>query len=132
MWVPALTGVICLPFMIGVYLVHGAYVALMLSIVPGVLFNVYLGNALAMTHGLVGLRMRALASAILFFILNIIGLGMGPWLVGVLSDVLMPNLGTDSLRYAMLYLLPPAMAWSVVHFFLASKHLEQDLARAPQ
>ncbi len=132
MWAPALTGLVCLPFMVGVYLVSDAYMALALSVVPGVLFNVYLGNALAMTHGLVGLRMRALASAILFFILNIIGLGMGPWLVGVLSDTLAPTFGIDSLRYAMLYLLPPAMAWSVVHFFLASKHLKQDLANAPQ
>ena len=63
---------------------------------------------------------------------DIIGLGMGPWLVGVLSDALMPTLGTDSLRYAMLYLLPPAMTWSVVHFFFAAKHLEKDLANAPE
>ena len=132
MWTPALTGFICLPFMVGVYIVDDAYMALALSVVPGVLFNVYLGNTLAMTHGLVGLRMRALASAILFFILNIIGLGMGPWLVGVLSDSLLPTFGTDSLRYAMLYLLPIAMAWSVVHFFFASKHLAKDLANAPE
>ena len=64
MRLPALTGAICLPFMIAIYLVDSAYTALLLSIVPGILFNVYLGNTLAMTHGLVGLRMRALASAI--------------------------------------------------------------------
>ncbi|MDA1075173.1 MAG: MFS transporter [Proteobacteria bacterium] len=131
MWLPALTGVICLPFMVFVYLVDDRYVALILSIVPGILFNVYLGNTLAITHGLVGLRMRALASAILFFVLNIIGLGMGPWLVGVLSDYLEPSLGVDSLRYAMLYLIPAAMTWSVVHLFLAARHLREDLANAP-
>ncbi len=67
MRLPALTGAVCLPFMVAIYLVDNAYAALLLSIVPGILFNVYLGNTLAMTHGLVGLRMRALASAILFF-----------------------------------------------------------------
>ena len=132
MRVPAITGLICVPFMVGVYVVDDPYAALMLSIVPGVLFNVYLGNALAMTHGLVGLRMRALASAILFFILNIIGLGMGPWAIGLFSDMLSDTHGIDSLRYAMLYLLPAAMAWSVVHLFLASRHLEKDLAAAPK
>ena len=131
MWLPALTGLICLPFMIGVYVAGDAYVALGLSVVPGVLFNVYLGNALAMTHGLVGLRMRALASAVLFFILNIIGLGMGPWFVGFLSDQLEPTFGIESLRYAMLYSIPAAMLWSVVHLFLASRNLAGDLARAP-
>ncbi len=132
MRLPALTGAICLPFMIAIYLVDSAYTALLLSIVPGILFNVYLGNTLAMTHGLVGLRMRALASAILFFILNIIGLGIGPWATGALSDMLASTYGQDSLRYAMLYLLPATMAWSVVHLFLATRNLEKDLAAAPQ
>ena len=131
MWLPTLTGLICIPFMIATYLVAGAYTALIVAIIPGVLFNVYLGNTLAMTHGLVGLRMRALASAILFFILNLIGLGLGPWAVGVLSDLLAPTLGQESLRYAMLYLLPIAMTWSVFHFYMASKTLKEDLAQAP-
>jgi len=131
MRLPALTGVVCVPFMAATYLVDNAYTALIISIVPGILFNVYLGNTLAITHGLVGLRMRALASAILFFILNIIGLGIGPWLTGYLSDLLFPAFGDESLRHAMLYLLPAAMAWSAVHLYLASRHLEGDLARAP-
>jgi MFS family permease len=131
MRLPALTGVVCVPFMAATYLVDNAYTALIVSIVPGVLFNVYLGNTLAITHGLVGLRMRALASAILFFILNIIGLGIGPWLTGYLSDLLFPTFGDESLRHAMLYLLPAAMAWSATHLYLASRHLEGDLARAP-
>jgi predicted MFS family arabinose efflux permease len=131
MRLPALTGAICIPFMVATYLVDNPYTALLISIVPGVLFNVYLGNTLAMTHGLVGLRMRALASAILFFILNIIGLGMGPWATGVLSDMLASTYGVDSLRYAMLYLLPAAMAWSALHFLLAGRSLKADLAKAP-
>ena len=132
MWLPALTGFICLPFMVAVYLVDGAYTSLALAAVPGVLFNVYLGNTLAMTHGLVGLRMRALSSAILFLVLNIIGLGMGPWFIGILSDQLGPSLGVDSLRYAMLYCLPAAMLWSVFHFYRAANFLKDDLERAPQ
>jgi hypothetical protein len=84
-----------------------------------------------MTHGLVGLRMRALASAVLFFILNLIGLGMGPWSVGLLSDYLEPALGAESLRQALLYLVPVATAWSAVHFFFAARTLRAELATAP-
>jgi predicted MFS family arabinose efflux permease len=131
MWLPAITGVICLPFMVATYLVDGPYMALALSVIPGILFNVYLGNTLAMTHGLVGLRMRAVASAILFFVLNFIGLGLGPTFVGFLSDYLEPTLGQESLRYAMLYVLPVAMLWSVTHFWLAARTLRDDLAAAP-
>ena len=130
-WLPSLIGFFCVPFMIGVYLVPNQYVALFLSFIPGLLFNVYLGTSIATSHGLVGLRMRATASAILFLILNIIGLGLGPWLVGVLSDYLAPTLGVDSLRYAMVYITPIAMLWSATHFYLASKTLRADLAAAP-
>ena len=131
MWMPTITGMICVPFMIATYMVEGAYTALIVSIVPGILFNVYLGNSLAMTHALVGLRMRAVASAILFFLINLIGMGLGPWGVGLLSDMLSAELGNESLRYAMLYLLPAAMGWSAVHFLLASRTLQKDLEAAP-
>jgi predicted MFS family arabinose efflux permease len=132
MWLPALAGIICVPFTASTYLVAGAYTSLMMGIIPGILFNVYLGNTIATTHGLVGLRMRALSSAILFLIINIIGLGLGPWSIGMLSDYLAPSLGIESLRYAMLYLLPPIMFWSACHFFLAARTLREDLAAAPQ
>ncbi len=131
MWLPALTGFTCVPFMILIYLAPGPYTALALGIVPGILFNVYLGNTIATTHGLVGLRMRALSSAILFLVLNVIGLGLGPWTTGMLSDYLQPSLGPESLRYAMLYVLPAVMFWSACHFFLAARTLRDDLAAAP-
>ena len=131
MWVPALCGFVMVPFMASVYLVDNAYLALTLGIVPGVLANTYLGNTIATSHGLVGLRMRATASAILFLILNTIGLGLGPWSVGLLSDYLEPTFGVESLRYAMLYIIPAVMFWSASHFYLASRTLRQDLAAAP-
>lgn len=131
MWVPALAGLISVPFIAAVYLVNTVYAALILSIIPGLLHNVYLGSTIATTHGLVGLRMRALSSAILFLILNIIGLGLGPLLVGMLSDALQPAYGEHSLRQAMLYLLAPVMAWSTVHFLLAARTLNRDLDAAP-
>ena len=130
-WLPALAGFICLPFMTAVYLVANPYTALLMGVVPGILFNVYLGNTIATTHSLVGLRMRALSSAILFLVINTIGLGLGPWSIGLLSDYLEPQLGSESLRYAMLYLLPAVMFWSACHFYLASRTLRQDLAAAP-
>lgn len=131
MWVPGIAGVISIPFVAMVYIVNGPYWALSLSIIPGLLHNVYLGNTIAMTHGLVGLRMRALASAVLFLILNLIGLGLGPLFVGMLSDYLQPTFGDHSLRQAMLYLLPAVLTWSTLHFFLAARHLRADLANAP-
>ena len=46
----------------------------------------WLGAALAVTHSMVGLRQRAVASAVLFFLINLIGLGLGPQLLPLISD----------------------------------------------
>jgi len=130
-WLPAITGFISVPFLVAVYMADGPYMSLMLSVVPGVLFNVYLGNAIATTHSLVGLKMRATSSALLFLIINIIGLGLGPSTVGFLSDYLAADYGQDSLRQAMLVVIPAVMFWSACHFYMASKTLRQDLLSAP-
>ncbi|MEM9759669.1 MAG: MFS transporter [Pseudomonadota bacterium] len=130
-WVPTIAGIVIVPFMTAVYLVDSPYAALALMVVPGLLFQTYLGNTIAVTHAIVGPRMRATASALLFLILNIIGLGAGPWTVGYVSDLLAPSLGNESLRYAMLYVLPPVMAWSTLHYWLAARSIREDIAAAP-
>jgi MFS family permease len=131
MWLPALASFLAVPLQIGVYTMSNAYGALALMVIPGILSNVYLALCIAMSHSLVGLRMRALASAILYFIINIIGLGLGPTLVGIISDSLSATMGTDSLRYAMLIIVPAGLTWAGVHFLLAARHLRADLERAP-
>ena len=80
-----------------------------------------------MTQSLVRPDMRALASAILLFIINLIGLGMGPWFVGMLSDALKPSYGVDSIRYALLGTVVVGAAWSSVHYLLAARTLAEDL-----
>jgi MFS family permease len=131
MWTPMLALLIGIPFAAAAFTVDGKYMALMCLIVPGIIMNSYLGNVIAMTHGLVGLSMRATASAILFFILNIIGLGLGPWSVGILSDLLTPSLGASALGMALFYIVPPVMILSALCFYAASRNLKHDLSLAP-
>jgi len=131
-WIPGLATILCVPAMLVVFLTNNQYLALILVFIPGTLQNVYLGNSIATTHALVGLRWRSTASAILFLVLNIVGLGVGPVAVGFLSDTLTPSMGVESLRYAMLILLPTVMVWSSIHFYLASRTLRKDLEMAPE
>lgn len=63
--------------------------------------------------------MRASASAVLLFVINMIGLGLGPLVVGALSDAYIPVFGDDNLRFAMLTAL--TMGTSGV-FFLWMAH----------
>ena len=132
LWVPGLSTLLVVPGMLVVFLTSNTYLALVCMFVPGFLQNIYLGNSIATTHNLVGLRWRSTSSAILFLILNIIGLGLGPFAVGLLSDMFDPSLGIESLRYAMLAVLPTACVWSSIHFYLASRTLNADLERTPE
>ena len=71
--------------------------------------------------------MRALASAILLFIVNIVGLGLGPLFVGFLSDTLEPSLGVEAIRYALLFVVVTGSSWAVFHYFMAARTLRADL-----
>ena len=59
-------------------------------------------------------------------IYNLIGLGLGPLAVGVLSDLYIPSLGDESLRWAMITVLLVSIA-GVYAYFLASRSLVADL-----
>lgn len=55
-------------------------------------------------------RSRATAFALVTLAGNLIGLGVGPALVGALSDALVPRFGTESLRYALLLTVVASLA----------------------
>lgn len=125
----AIATLISWVFMVPVYLVANPYLALAIFVIPAALSNFYLGTTIAQTQSLVGLRMRAVASAILFFILNIIGLGLGPLIAGMLSDALTLGYGAESMRYSLLIISLVLSPWSALHYYLAARHIEADLAR---
>ncbi len=97
--------------------------------IPAVLSNVYLATTFAQTQSLVPLRMRAVASAIVLFVINSIGLGFGPLLTGALSDYLAADYGNESMRYSLLIVAAIVGPWTAFHYFMAGKYIESDLAR---
>lgn len=127
MWLPAWATILSIPFTCLFYLWPEGRTALLLSIPSAILGPTYIGPTMAMTQGLVKLRMRATASAILLFILNLIGLGLGPQAVGVLSDLLVTTYGTQSIRYVLLFVVVISSMWSSMHYFLAARTLREDL-----
>ncbi|BFM15005.1 hypothetical protein R50073_11880 [Maricurvus nonylphenolicus] len=107
------------------------YLALGLNVVGMGLFASWLPAVLALSHGLVSTANRAQATAVLYFVINIIGMGMGPATVGFLSDMLAMPGGGESLRYAMLFAAVFGGAFAVYFFFRASRTLISDMDNAP-
>jgi predicted MFS family arabinose efflux permease len=113
MYVPIVTTAIAVPFAPLFYLPQDL---------------TYLGPSYAMAQGMVPLRMRAQTVGIMLFILNMIALGLGPATVGLISDLLKPTFGADSLRYALLTNVVSATLGALC-YWRATKTLKADLAR---
>ena len=128
LWVPAIATLAGVPIALGYYLSPNPYVALLLFGIPaGIAGPMYLGPSFALTQTLVKPEMRALASAILLFVMNLIGLGIGPWFVGFMSDALAPRFGVESLRWALLGIVTIGNLWATFHYLAAARTLRDDL-----
>ena len=126
-WIVAGAKIGYVPFLACVFLVDELWLALVIYIVPAFFGGFYLAPTFALIQSLVSLRMRALASSIVLFVLNIIGMGFGPQLVGIMSDFFADDYGKESLRMALL-VLTFLNFWCGYHYFIAARTLEQDLA----
>ncbi len=91
------------PLFILALLAPTAEISLLLYFPAIAMAAMYLGPSLAITHHLVPPSMRAMSSAVLFFILNILGLGLGPTAVGMISDwfTLNTDIIQDSAKWGM-------------------------------
>jgi MFS family permease len=113
-------------FMLFVLLPHveHALVALLILVVMGSLF---FGPVFALLQRLVTDDMRATTLAVVMLLYNLIGMGVGPQVVGVFSDLLAPAAGSDSLRYAMLSMSLVGL-WAAFHFWRVGRTVQADLA----
>ncbi|RYF98772.1 MAG: MFS transporter, partial [Caulobacteraceae bacterium] len=84
--VPAIGLLIACPLYILVYTRDDWKLAAGLLLIPGIFHYTYLGPTFGVIQNAVSLRMRATATALLFFVLNLIALGFGPPFCGWVID----------------------------------------------
>ncbi len=97
------------------------------ALVPLVMaFNFFVGPTFALMQRLVVSEMRATTLAVVMLFANLIGMGLGPQVVGIFSDLLGPILGSDSLRYSML-VVSLVTFWSAYHFWQVGLTVKDDL-----
>jgi MFS family permease len=128
MYVPIVSTFMAVPFAPVFFLVPNTAVALAAAIVPALMGATYLGPSYAMAQGMVPLRMRAQTVGILLFVLNMIALGLGPATIGLISVLLKPYLGDDSLRWALMAGVVTALIGAFC-YWRATRTLKTDLAR---
>jgi predicted MFS family arabinose efflux permease len=128
--VPAIAVTVGTAFGALAFLAHITWLAVALMAVPLILYPVHLPIYGSILQGLASVRMRSSFPAISLFIAGMIGLGIGPQMVGVASDIVRPWAGEESLRYALALVVPLFGFWAALHFYLGSKHIARDFAKA--
>lgn len=125
---PAIGMALAIPFALASYNAADWRIALLFLMIPTLLNSLYYGPTYSSAQGLVPMPARAMASATLLFCQNLIGLGLGPLFFGMLSDLLKPMAGAESVRWvlygaAFLGLIPAFFFWR------ASLRLNEELDR---
>lgn len=122
-WLPMWGALASIPFSVLCYLADGAALAIG-GIALATAFN-HLYSALghAQIQSLAKPGMRATLSALMLFAANLVGFGLGPVLVGGLSEALG---GGDQLRWALLILVA-GMPWAAIHYALGARTYLRDL-----
>ncbi len=126
LWIPMIAVLASIPFTLATLFTSQKMLVFAFMFPATVLSNIYLAPAIAIAHTLAPANMRAVASSILFFILNIIGLGGGPLVAGMLSDWLKSSVGDQSLRYAMGSIVFVGLVAATLYYF-AGKAVAKDL-----
>jgi MFS family permease len=128
-WMLAASFALIIPLSLAFYLTHEFILAMGLTLVSTVLGGLWVAPFYAAVQNLAGSDLRAFAAAIASMIINVIGLCAGPYLAGVLSDLLAPTFGIHSLGVS-LNILNVTYVIGVIHFVLASRTVAADVLEA--
>jgi len=122
---PTIAWLITAPMFVAGLLAPNLWLAWLLLLIPNALNILWLGPVVTAVQHLVAQPMRATASASFLLINNLIGLGVGPTLIGALSELFKERFGTEALRYASVSVAGFYLLASLLMFF-AIKRLRSD------
>lgn len=126
--IPALAQMLSVPFLLAALMVGDWRLSLVLFF-PAIVLNwLYVAPYYSAVQGLVPPAARAIASASILLMQNLIGLGLGPVLLGYFSDLLKPGYGTDSVRY-VLFIAGLVSLIAGLLLWRARQHLPEELDR---
>ncbi|MBO6766577.1 MFS transporter [Maricaulis sp.] len=118
------------PFAIGFLLFPSAVPALACLVISGSMATVFWGPTYAFLHSRVEPHMRPMATAIYLCVFNIVGVGVGPTVIGLASDTLFAGHGVRSLGHAIL-LVQVGGVWGAWHYWRAMRTIGPAPAPKP-
>lgn len=126
--IPAVAQALSVPFLLAA-LLAGDWRLSMILFFPAIVLNwIYVAPYYSAVQGLVPPAARAVASAAILLMQNLIGLGLGPVLLGFCSDLLKPTHGAESVRY-VLFITGLVSLMAALLLWRARRHLPEELDR---
>ncbi len=135
LWTPGIATLLNVPVALAAYIWAEGNTLIGLLFVSLLFGVMYLGPTYATMQRLVSARERALGSAMLLLIVNLVGLGLGPYLVGKVSDFIRAQYMADGFERSMalaqglrwaLAIMVCVNIWSFVHYMIAARTLVRD------
>lgn len=124
--VMAWSQLIAYPASLLLYTTDNLVLAITFLVIPAMCSAFFAGPTAALIQNLSRVRMRAVAASITMLSVNLVGLGLGPTIIGVLSDLFQPGFGEDSLRNALIG-VGLFLGLSAFFFFRAAATVEEDM-----
>ena len=90
-WLPAAGLALSVPFYVFAFTTQNLLYAAIGLIIAGFVKYGYLAAQYTIGQGVVSMRVRATATAVLLFVVNLIGYGFGPLFIGAISDIFFVN-----------------------------------------
>ena len=155
LWGPAIALGLSVPLYFNAFASREIYVSLAFVWLGNFVLITYFAPTAGTMQNLVGSRMRATTSALTAMVSGLVGAGLGPTVVGVLSDYFAERAfsgvdffascpggrapgapgsaldvaclaaSTDGLRYGLISVLA-FFFWAAIHYVLAARHLKDD------
>lgn len=128
-WTIMITGILAFPFIVWFLYAPDKTTAYWAYAVPGFFGLIYASISYAAMQELAPVRMRAMASAVMLLCLTLLGIGLGPVIMGVLSDLYTAELGAHSIKRALTIILGFNVL-SIIFYLDAARHYRAGVARA--
>jgi MFS family permease len=124
---PALATVVGLPLFLVAMLSGSVILSLSALALVTLVGSIWYGPVFTSAQSLVKPRTRATASAVLLFVINLVGLGLGPLAAGIVSDVFAASYGeAQGLRLSLITIGAFGLL-SAPAFYMASRTLREDV-----
>jgi MFS family permease len=128
-YVPAICSICAMPGVLLFVFSHNLALCLTGLIIVQTLSPVHVGPMVAVSHSVVKVGMRAFATSLIYLVSELLGLGLGPYLIGIFNDHFQHRFGVGVIRYTM---FPAAVTTLIggVLFVIAARYLRRDMASA--